>query len=29
MFRLYKESVKLDRTLVVDEEYDITIEGYW
>jgi len=29
MMRLYKESVKLDRTLVVDEEYSITIEGYW
>jgi len=29
VLRLYKESVKLDRTLVVDEEYDITIEGYW
>ena len=29
MLRLYKESVKLDRTLVVDEEYSITIEGYW
>ena len=29
IFRLYKESVKLDRNLVVDEEYSITIEGYW
>jgi len=29
VLRLYKESVKLDRTLVVGEEYSITIEGYW
>ena len=29
MFRIYKDSVKLDRGLVVDEEYEITIEGYW
>jgi len=29
MFRWYKDSVKLDRGLVVDEEYEITIEGYW
>ena len=29
MFRIYKDSVKLDRGLVVDEEYEITVEGYW